>query len=157
MDVESAEKKNTIPIEYIYIYKTGQWNFTIRNLRFKTLFNRFPYISYAYRADGSILMQQGNPFLFKDRNDWLVVHWWEREEGGGWDTEGYMFQDNDLYNFSNGNCLADCLSHCFQDNLNCLLILRKNVINHNKSAHKFRWKDKGTTNTTHTNHSDKIS
>lgn len=103
-------------------------------------------------------MQRGNPFLFKDRNDWLVVHWREGEErGGGWDMEGDMFQDNNLYNFSNGHCLADCLSHCFQDNLNYLLILRKNVINHNKSAHKFRWKDEGTTNTAHANHSDKIS
>lgn len=65
---------------------------TSRLHRFKTLFNGFPYISYAYRADGSILMQRGNPFL---------------------------------YNFSNGNCLADCLSHCFQDNLNYLLILKQ--------------------------------
>lgn len=32
--------------------------------RYKTLFNWFPYISYTHRADGSILMQPRNSFLY---------------------------------------------------------------------------------------------
>lgn len=60
--------------------------------RYKTLFNRFPYISYAYRADCSILMQHWNPLL---------------------------------YDLSNDHRLADCLSHCFQDNFFYLFILKQ--------------------------------
>ena len=44
-----------------------------RNVRQKTFFNRFPYISYAYRTDGSVLMQPGHSPLFRDKTQ-LVFH-----------------------------------------------------------------------------------
>lgn len=36
------------------------------NLRYKTLFNRLPHVCYANWTDGSILVQLGNPFLFRE-------------------------------------------------------------------------------------------
>lgn len=92
-----------------------------KDVRYKALFNRFPYVSYPYWTDGGILMQPRDPFLF------IVVKWEiipdqfvEHKKG---EKEHHGEAETNLYNFSDGHSLADSLPHCLQDNLFHLFLL----------------------------------